>query len=358
LFNKLFSFEKKSKTRAIKNSGLLSFNNYDFKDYKIKDYQEDGYEKNVIVFRCVKLIAENLSKINFQLFKNGELIDKHPILDLLKNPNPYQSKKEFIQDVISQKLITGNAYIESVYNDSSNEYQEKPPLFLYSVNPYFVTVKPGKDGLPASYIFGLNENKTIFNVNLNGKSNILHLKEFSPTNELLGTSPLKACAPDVDIISEGKKWNYNIIKNGGKVSGVLEAEQELSASQYQQLKKFKDSILGGNNTGGIPILGGGVKFTPIGLSPSDLDFINGIKASSQMIAFAYGVPYDLVNTDQAKYENLEKAYELLWDQAIEPNLIHLLDELNNWLVPRYGDDLLLSYDKNNVGAIQLKNNRK
>jgi len=77
-----------------------------------------------------------------------------------------------------------------------------------------------------------------------------------------------------------------------------------------------------------------------------------------MIAFAYGVPYDLVNTDQAKYENLEKAYELLWDQAIEPNLIHLLDELNNWLVTRYGDDLLLSYDKNNIGAIQLKNNRK
>lgn len=358
MFNKLFSFEKKSKTRSVKNSGLLSFNNYDFKDYKTKDYQQEGYEKNVIVFRCVKLIAENLSKIDFKLFKNGELIDNHPILDLLKNPNPYQSKKEFIQDVISQKLITGNAYIESVYNDSSNEYQEKPPLFLYSVNPYFVTVKPGKDGLPASYIFGLNENKTIFTVNLNGKSNILHLKEFSPTNELIGTSPLKACAPDVDIISEGKKWNYNIIKNGGKVSGVLEAEQELSDAQYQQLKKFKDSMIGGNNNGGIPILGGGVKFTPIGLSPSDLDFISGIKASSQMIAFAYGVPYDLVNTDQAKYENLEKAYELLWDQAIEPNLIHLLDELNNWLVPRYGEDLLLTYDKNNIGAIQLKNNRK
>jgi len=198
----------------------------------------------------------------------------------------------------------------------------------------------------------------VFSVNMNGKSNILQLKEFSPTNELLGVSPLKACAPDVDIISEGKKWNYNIIKNGGKVSGVLEAEQELSDSQYQQLKKFKDSMIGGNNNGGIPVLGGGVKFTPLGLSPSDLDFINGIKASSQMIAFAYGVPYDLVNTDQAKYENLEKAYELLWDQAIEPNLIHLLDELNNWLIPRYGDDLLLTYDKNAVGAIQQKNNRK
>jgi len=359
LFNKLFSFEKKqSKTRTNKSSGIVDFNNYDFKDYKTRDYQKEGYEKNVIVFRCVKLIAESLAKINFQLFKGDKLLDNHPVLDLLKSPNPYQSKKEFIQDVISQKLITGNSYIEAVYNDESNVYQEKPPLFLYSVNPYFMSVKPGKDGLPASYIFGYNNNKTVFSVNMNGKSNILQLKEFSPTNELLGVSPLKACAPDVDIISEGKKWNYNIIKNGGKVSGVLEAEQELSDSQYQQLKKFKDSMIGGNNNGGIPVLGGGVKFTPLGLSPSDLDFINGIKASSQMIAFAYGVPYDLVNTDQAKYENLEKAYELLWDQAIEPNLIHLLDELNNWLIPRYGDDLLLTYDKNAVGAIQQKNNRK
>ena len=119
------------------------------------------------------------------------------------------------------------------------------------------------------------------------------------------------------------------------------------------MKKFK-----GSQSKSIMSLPNGMTYKQMALSPNDMNFLEGTKVSAQFIAFVFGVPYDLVNTDQAKYENLEKAKELLWDNAVKPNLEHLITEMNTWIVPRYGKGLRLSYNEDAVEAISTKRDRK
>lgn len=357
MFGKLFNFLTKSSATSA--AYLLDAGHVQPTPFDQGKNQREGYTQNVIVYRCVNLIASQVSKIPFVLYKGDRIIESHDLLDLLRAPNPKQSQKEFIEDVISQKLITGNAYIEMATPNNSSELLFKKPSYLYSLNPSYMAIVPGTNGMPSRYEFTRGLKPIPFPVTMTGQSNIIHLKEFNPIDDWYGLSPIQPAGINIDQVNSGNKWNYSNLKNGAKISGILKTKKSLTDEQYNRLKKYKEETLQGErNTGEIPILEGDLDFIPNSMSPTDIDFIDGIKMSSQMIAYAFGVPYDLVNTEQAKYDNLDRAFELLWDQAVKPNLIHLLDELNKGLVSRYGSDLWLSYDEDSVEAISTKRSRK
>jgi len=352
LFNKLLNFIKKSSATSLAYNSLVGQSaSYD-NEFDRKKMQTEGYEQNIVVYRCVNMIAEELAKVPFVLFQNEKKIDSHRLLNLLSNPNPMQSKTEYFIDVISQKLITGNAYIEAAGTEEVNN----TPLFLYSLNPEKIEIKHGVNSIPHGYEFKDNGRSIIFPVSITGDSNILHLKSFSASNIFYGFSPIQAAAYNIDQLNFSNKWNNNIFKNGCNLGGVFETG-DLTPDQVKDLQSSLQKFRGAESKRDI-ILPSGVKYTQMGLTQNDMNFVEGIKMSAQFIAFAYGVPYDLVNTDQAKYENLEKAKELLWDNAVKPNLEHIITELNAWLVPRFGAGLRLGYDEDAVEAIVTKRARK
>lgn len=47
-----------------------------------------GYERNAVVYRCVRLIAENAASVPWLVYENGEDDDAHPLARLLARPNP------------------------------------------------------------------------------------------------------------------------------------------------------------------------------------------------------------------------------------------------------------------------------
>tara|TARA_R110000823_G_C15921463_1_gene498712 strand:+ start:185 stop:1468 length:1284 start_codon:yes stop_codon:yes gene_type:complete len=335
-------------------SGQVAGKNYD--DLKL---QEEGYKENAVVFRCIDMIAQEVAKVPFQLYQNDKLLEKHPLLELLLNPNPMQSKSEYIIDVISNKLISGNAYLEAAYAKTSSDTVLRPPIFLYSHNPSNIDIIKGSNGMPHEYKYTLNGSSISFPVSTYGRSNILHLKTFNPTDSWYGFSKIQAASQNIDYVNLSNEWNNNILKEGGNVSGVIEISDKISYTPQQMedvrvsMKKFK-----GSQSKSIMSLPNGMTYKQMALSPNDMNFLEGTKVSAQFIAFVFGVPYDLVNTDQAKYENLEKAKELLWDNAVKPNLEHLITEMNTWIVPRYGKGLRLSYNEDAVEAISTKRDRK
>mgnify|MGYP003648244195 CR=1 FL=1 len=355
MFQKIFNFIKKSSATSILHNptaGYISYSNFN-----TEKMQKEGYEQNVVVYRCVDMIAKEVAKVPFVLFSNEKKIEKHPLLSLLDNPNPMQSKSEYFIDVISQKLITGNAYLETAYPDKGLDIRPtKTPVYLYSLNPTNMKILKGRNNIPSGYEFSLGGQSMVFPVGISGESNILHLKTFNPLSKWEGMSPIQSAAYNIDQLNLSNQWNNNILKNSGNVSGIIETG-ELTPEQVSMFKEQLESFKGSSSKS-LMTLPTGVKYQQMGLTPGDLNFAEGIKMSSQMIAFAFGVPYDLVNTDQAKYENLDKAKELLWDNAVKPHLEHIITEFNTWLVPRYGKGLKLGYDEDSVEAISTKRDRK
>ena len=74
----------------------------------------EGYTRNPIVYRCVRLISEAASSVPWLLYQGRHELNRHPLLDLLASPNPRQSGAEFLEELYGHLLVSGNAYIEAV----------------------------------------------------------------------------------------------------------------------------------------------------------------------------------------------------------------------------------------------------
>ena len=87
-----------------------------------RDYSalaREGYVKNAIVYRAVKLVAENVGSCALLVEEGAQTRDRHPLLDLIARPNPRQDGAQFLEAVATHLLLAGNAYVEAVAVDGA-----------------------------------------------------------------------------------------------------------------------------------------------------------------------------------------------------------------------------------------------
>jgi HK97 family phage portal protein len=318
---------------------------------------DEGYQKNVIVYRCVNLIARGLASVPWLLYerkKHAEHeLEKHPLLDLLKTPSPRHAESAFIESVISYLLLSGNTYIEAVFNDL------KQPQELYPLRPDRMKVIPGSGGVAEAFEYAVGGHKKYIPVDpLSGRSSVLHLKLFNPLNDWYGMSPLEAASGAIDQHNAVAGHNLSLMQNGGRPSGALMVRPTpnsypLTEEQRQSLRHdLRAAYEGTRNAGRVIMLEGDFEWKEMGLSPKDLDFIEGKNLSAREIAQAFGVPPMLAGVPgDATFANYKEARFHLWEDTILPLLELLVTEFNLWLTSYFGENLRLGYDMDAIPAL-------
>ncbi len=315
---------------------------------------EEGYQKNIVVYRCVSLISRGVASVPWQLYEKDRLLTRHPLLQLLQNPNPQQGLPRFMEALISYLLLAGNVYIEAVM-------AEGEPFELYLLRPDRVRVVPGRTGIPEAYEYTLNGRSVRIPVDpLNGKSRLLHLRTFHPLHDWYGMSPIEAAAHAIDQHNAVAGHNLSLLQNGGRPTGALEVKlpygTQLTEEQRARLRKeLQDTYEGARNAGRVMLLEGDFVWKEMGLSLKDLDFIEGKNLSAREIAQVYGVPPMLVGVPgDATFANYKEARYHLWEDTILPHLEMIKNELTHWLTPFFGSHLRLDYDTESISALAPK----
>lgn len=322
------------------------------------DLARDGYTENAIVYRCINEIANGVAAVPFKLMRGDQPIDDHPLLDLLSRPNPTMSQSEYFQKLVSYLLISGNSYMLRVGSDDG------VPTELYCLRPDRIEIKTTKYGfMPNSYHYVVEgQIRDKYDIDpLTGQSVLKQIKLFNPMDDFMGQSPLMPAAADIDQHNLGGKHNTHLLINGARPSGavVYKPKDETGAmamltdSQREQLRQDLQSRFNGTgNTGRTMILEGDFDYKEMGLSPKDMDFANMKSMSAKDIALVFGVPAQLIGaSDTQTYNNMAEARLALYEETIIPLLRHLESDLNEWLVPLFGDDITLKYDIDGIPAI-------
>lgn len=318
----------------------------------------EGYQKNVIVHRCIRLICQNAAAVPWQVYETAggtrRRIEDHPLHSLLLQPNPLQGGAEFFEAVYSFFLIAGNSYIEAV--SPAGDTRE-----LWSLRPDRMRIVPGAHGLPEAYRYSVSGQTVDFRADpFTGAAQILHLKNFHPLDDFYGMSPLEAAAFSIDQHNDAATWNAGLLQSGARPSGALvykpsnaDAADVLTDAQRQALKDELENYFSGAGNAGRPlVLEGGLDWRDMSLSPKDMDWLAGKDVSAREIALAFHVPPQLVGIDGSMtFANFEQARLALYDDAVLPLLDHVKDELNRWLAPRFGAGLSLDYDRDAIEAL-------
>lgn len=311
-------------------------------------FAKEGYQANVYVYACVRQIARAMGGIPwivYQKKKNGDLeeVEDHPLMALFRRPNPQQGWSSFVESWISNVNLFGNAYIEAVGP------KKGVPRELYSLRPDRMKVKPGdKMGIVGGYVYSVGENKVRYE-----PGQILHLKTYNPLDDWYGMAPLLAGARSVDQNNEGRAWNVALLQNKATPPGALSTEQNLSDIQFERMREqFQEQYAGARNAGKALLLEGGISWQSMGLSPTDMDWLQGMKMSSREICTTFGTPPELIGDhENATYSNYQEARKAFYQETVLPFMDWARDEFNNWLSPRYGEGVYVDYDTEDVEAL-------
>lgn len=309
-----------------------------------------GFEKNVIAYRCIRLVAEAAASAPIKIYANGRVQCDHPALALLTAPNPEQSGAALLESVYGYLQTSGNAYLEAVSIDG--DIRE-----LFALRPDRMKARIGREGWPDAWEYAVGTRKTVFRPQADGFSPIVQLKLFHPTNDHYGLSPLEAAAQAVDFHNGALAWNKSLLDNAARPSGALvykgpEGAENLTSEQFERLKtELSDTYQGIANAGRPLVLDGGLDWRPMSLSPNDMALVEAKNSAAREIALAFGVPPMLLGIPgDNTYSNYREANLAFWKQTVVPMVKKTTASLSNWLAPRF-DGVTFECDVTGIDAL-------
>ena len=359
MLNRLKSLLRASEEKASRTARLIALESGGRPRWTPRDYAalaREGYARNAIVYRAVRLIAESVGALSFVLYEGTAERDVHPLLDLIRRPNPRQDGASFLESIASHLLLAGNAYIEAVGIGGIGGEGDAQVRELYTLRPDRMKLVPGADGWPQAYDYTVAGSTVRFDQSAMLPP-ILHLTFFNPLDDHYGLSPLEAAAVAVDTHNAAAAWNKALLDNAARPSGALVYDgpdgAALLALQYERLKnEFAEHYQGMSNAGRPLVLEGGLDWKPMSLSPGDMDFLNAKHAAAREIALAFGVPPMLLAIPgDNTYSNYQEANRVFWRQSVLPLAGRIACALTHWLSPVFGDALMLAADTDRIEAL-------
>lgn len=310
----------------------------------------EGYERNPVVHRCVRLIAEAASQMPLIARIGRQEVPEHPALALIERPNPRQGGIAFRETLFGHLLVAGNAYVEAVSAG-------REPRELYALRPDRMRVVPGRDGWPAAYDYTVGGDTVRFAQGEEATPPILHLTLFHPVDDHYGLSPVEPAAAALDIHNAASAWHKALLDNAARPSGALVYDgpegASLTEAQFERLKQeLEDGFQGARNAGRPLLLEGGLDWKPLSLTPAELDFVAAKGVAAREIALGFGVPPLLLGLPgDNTHANFAEANRAFWRQTAIPLARRTAQSLAQWLGPAFGDELVLEPDLDAVEAL-------
>ncbi|GJE60509.1 phage portal protein [Methylobacterium trifolii] len=292
-----------------------------------------GYQRNAVVHRAVRLVAEGAAAIPLVPTGAGSG-GAEALTALLARPNPREGGTRLLEGLYADLMISGSAFLEAVSLDGR-------PRELFALRPERMRMLPGPDGWPAAYVYSVGGRSIRYDQAGGPVPPILRLALFHPTDDHDGLAPMEAAAVALDIHNAAGAWNKALLDNAARPSGALVfagAGASLSDAQFTRLKgELEANYQGAGNAGRPLLLEGGLDWKPLALSPKEMDFVEAKAAAAREIALAFGVPPLLLGLPgDNTHANYAEANRAFYRQTLIPLARRTAEAVAHWLAPAFG----------------------
>ena len=292
-------------------------------DWWQKDMSTDSIVTNTTVEACVSTISETVAMLPIRHLRlnpntNGyDEVRNSAIFRVMRRPNPFQTKSEFIVDLIRQCLLTGNGYGVCTRNKRFEIDAIYPQLKMHPFVSY--------DNKDVYYSMGDNNLIETLETMIPSR-NVLHFKLHTVDHPLIGVTPLEAAVLSGSTANSIQGHTNRFFQNMSRPSGVLSTDMSLTPEQTKQLRDRFNDLSKDLNTGGTPILTNGLKYQSISMSAVDAEMIETYNMTVLDIVRVFRIPPALIGVmDKATFANTESLMQF-W---ISTGLGFIVEHLEN-----------------------------
>lgn len=232
---------------------------------------------NSDIYTGVNIIAGDIAQSPFKPVNNSS-IDENLLTLLNKEPKTNQSHYTMMYAVVSNLILTGNAYV-LIHRNNDGSVKELEFVETQQVN----VIRDLATGL-----YRYEVNMPYGNIMYKCKPNdILHFK-LSTTDGWLGRSPLLSLNEEISLQTNGLKVLNNFFSKGVFSGGILKL---LNGTVNNQTKaKIREDFEKVNGAGGTIVLDETQEFNENKINTEVLKLIQANKFSTQQIAKVLGIP--------------------------------------------------------------------
>lgn len=321
--------------------------------------------RNSTIMGCVGAKARTLAQCGISVMSkndDGALVDavSNPdvgtrdkvkakqVLNLLNNPNNFQSNYEFWYQWCMWQDISGESFTLWWRKDQKDSLQT--PIEMYMLDSTLITVVLTPTRYPSYRLstpsYGFSKDQPL------EAHQVMHIKEAawqgsSGFNKGILATELVALDQDIDVYA-----NF-VMQNGAKPSGIFSTSQVIPDAKYKEiasrLKETWNAMTGSRSTdpskaGQGMLLDQGMTYTPVDmLTLQDAQTAQLKIQTMKRICGLFGVPPAMLGIDDQKYNNTQTMLDEFHKTTMYPMIINIEQKLKQHLL-RGHPNLFIRFD--------------
>jgi HK97 family phage portal protein len=284
------------------------------------EMSQDTSIRHHAVYTCITLIAQDIAKLRIKLVEQDpatgiwEETTAPAFSPVLRRPNRYQNRIEFLESWVYSKLTWGNTYILKE-RDNRNIVTA-----LYVLDPSRTRALVAPDGAVYYQLYTDSLNGITEDSQVVPASEIIHDRMSAVFHPLCGLSPLTACNLSALQGMEAQKQSIEQSRNQAVPSGILIAPGQIAQDTADRIKAKWQANYGGSNVGRVAVLGDNMRFERMAISPVDAQMLEQMKWSAETICAAFHVPGFLVTQTAPTYNNVEALGLSYFSQCLQSHI--------------------------------------
>lgn len=322
------------------------------------DYQRavgDGLRSSVVV-APIMWMARTFPEAPIQVLdEDGAPVPGHPMVAILRRPNPFYSGLVMWMATIASWALTGDAYWLKIRNGAGQVVE------LWWTPSVLIEPFPDPDGKAfiKHYIYRPGDGPEIEIAN----DDLVHFRYgLDPDNPRRGWSPLKSVLREVFTDDEAAIFTAALLHNMG-IPGVIvspkKGEQPPSPDDVAAVKDYVDDEFTGDRRGKPLVFSGPTDVQQFGFDPRALDLRQLRRIPEERLSGVLGIPAILcgfgAGLERSTFANYEEARAAGHEDCIIPTQRIFGEDLWHQLLPDFDTAAALravGWDRSQVRVLQ------
>lgn len=278
----------------------------------------DDVLRHPTVYACITTIANDIAKMRLRLveFTSDGIwteVTSPAFSPVLRKPNNYQTRIEFVRCWVQSLMIHGNTY---VLKERDNR---DVVTGMYILDPRRVSVLVSDDGevfyeLHQDNLAGIREQMVV------PAREIIHDRINALYHPLVGVPPLQASGMAAMQGNSMQKASAAFFRNGARPAGYLQANGvvPITPDQARDAVDKWQSQYSGEGIGRTAILPNGLEYKPLTMTAVDSQLVEQLKWSDEKICSTFRVPAYMVGVGpEPTHNNVEARNQLYYSQCLQ-----------------------------------------
>ncbi len=315
-----------------------------------------------IIMACIGLMQRTFPEATPVIEKLGvggevdEVIQVHPLLTLLRKPNPFYSGSLLFNATIQDWMANGNAYWICPENSRGT------PLEAWWAPNWMMEPKwpEGNNKVFISHYEYTVNHETRIKLPV---EQVVHFRYgLDPRNPRKGLSPVGVLLREIFTDNEAANWTAQLLGNGAVPGLIVTPDGEnvrIAPEEAEAIKAMMAMRFGGDRRGETAVSSHPVKVQQVSWSPDQMNYKDLRRVPEERATAVMGTPAVIVGLgvglEHSIYNNVSEAREHFYEGTMIPAKSLIAEDLGNKLLPKYfgeTDRYRIGYDYTKVRVLQ------